>query len=412
MYPLRHLTGMAALLMATALLTASCSSSGTIEEEQVVEQRHPMVFGTSFSSSQEAASTRAPLESAFTDFKVNVWKRFGQTDQQTVMDGYKVNNTSALNWNYVDVNGQPQRYWDLDCFPYEFRAVAPYSAHVSISESGVSLNASSTPFLAQTYIDGTLANVSEPFVVAHVRRQHVDPNYEDYDIIKNTEINTEAKGNAVREVRMPFHHLVSKVGFRIFINDPQPTSLDYDVVLQSIKISVVNPAADKDFVTQSNQYDATNAQGLLNGTFSDNTTSAAEFTLLQHGKYTKTVSGVETEINFRDFLNQSTAFDLCSESSTTFSYLQQIPQENIKVHVVLKMTTDHIGPSGVIDASNEFDFDSWLTLDNSEIFNWAPDTRYIYYLHIPNLHGHEVTLNSCEILPWDEVQTSDISIEL
>jgi hypothetical protein len=47
-----------------------------------------------------------------------------------------------------------------------------------------------------------------------------------------------------------------------------------------------------------------------------------------------------------------------------------------------------------------------------EYFAWEPEKRYVYYLHIPNLLGHDIILDTCEILPWDEVQTSEIPVEL
>ncbi len=369
----------------------------------------PMTFGTTFSQAEQHVTKAATLLEQ--SFRVSTWKNFGIASQQTVMEQYQVNYdgtaTTTSKWNYVDVNGQPQRYWDLSAFPYEFRAVSPYSTNATITQDGITLNASSTPFQAQTYIDDTYSTVSEPFMVSHVKRVKNDNNYEDTDIIRNSEINNDEKADATRGVHMPFHHLISKIGFRLFINDPQPSAPDYKVFLKSIKISVVN--ADNSFITASKTYTATNAQGLGKGTFSDNTTRTGEYMLLQHGYYTEEVSGVATEVDFRRHLSKETAYDLCP------LYLQQIPQGNIKLRIQLNMETDHL-TSGAIDDRNPFDFDVLLSLDKTnttgDIFTWEPDTRYIYYLHIPNLHGHTIYVNTCEILPWDEVQTADIPIEL
>ena len=113
------------LLVAAALLVVACSSDSTLEEEKkpvpVVDDQKPMVFST---SSSEGAATRASsaLEPLHDNFKVSVWKNYGNTaSQQNVMDGYKVNYT-ASKWDYVDVvvgtHTQAQRYWDITAFPY------------------------------------------------------------------------------------------------------------------------------------------------------------------------------------------------------------------------------------------------------------------------------------------------------
>ena len=313
------------------------------------------------------------------------------------MDGYKVNYT-ASKWDYVDVvvgtNTQAQRYWDITAFPYEFRATSPYLASASLATDEITLNVSSQPFKAQTLINDAYNAtdvVSEPCIVAHVNRQKVGDDYVDMDVIANEEINTASKINATRSIIMPFHHLISKVGFRIFIDDPQPTVQNYVARLNSITISAVKSG----FISESNTYTATNAQGLRNGTFSDNTTSD-EFILLQHGLY--------SDLDLRQYLRQSDAYDLCP------NYLQQIPQGDVKIRVQLQIKT--------IDGESHeetINYDKLLSLNKTtttgDLFTWEPEKRYIYYLHIPNLHAHEIEY-TCEILSWDEVQTSDIPIEL
>ncbi len=393
-------------MLATALLIVSCSSDSTLEEEHFVDTRQPMVFGTS-SAASETTVTRA--EYLTNDFKVNTWKNFGNDNQQVVMNGYQVKSQSSTSttipytWYYENVNSQVLRYWDLSAFPYEFRAVTPYDANATITQDGITLDATSTPFKAQTYIDGTKSSADEPFMVSHVTRVKSGTDFVDTDVIKNAEINTTGKADATRGVHMPFHHIISKVGFRLYINDPQPTSPNYAVKLKNIKISVTNGIDN--FVIASNKYEATNVQGLGKGTFSEITKATANDTLLlSHSEY--------TGINFRNYLTKENAFDLCSGSSTNFDYLQQIPQGNIKIRVQLEMETDLV-ISGTAYKDNTFKFNQVLSLDPiGEIFTWDPDYRYIYYLHIPNLHGHVIYLNTCEILPWDEVQTTDIPIEL
>lgn len=384
------------LLLVAATALAACSIHGKLEEEQKVDDRMPMVFGTS-SATQETVISKAALES---NFKVSVWKSFGSSAQQNVMNGYKVEydaDGSPYKWDYTGVEGQIQRYWDLPAFPYEFRAVAPYFAGASMTPDGITI---SVPFRAQSLIDDVYNctdSQAQPGVVAHVNRVKSGSDYTDTDLIKSTEINEAAKANATREVHLPFHHLNSKIGFRVFIDNPMPLWNDYTISIQSIVIKAVKTG----FITQSGTYTATNAQGLATGTFSDNTTEN-EFTLLSHGLY---MDDDETHWNFHYHLSQETAFDL------TPDYLQQIPQEGVKLYVKLKLKTHHVEAE-----DEEFEFERHLSLDKTnldgDLFTWKPDYRYIYYLHIPNLHGHEIVIYTCEVLPWDEVQTSDIPVEL
>jgi hypothetical protein len=409
------------LLLATAILATACSSDTTLEEQQTVDTRQPMVFAASATAANDVpTATGAPamtgvtradagyLETTFNSFKVGTWKAFATSQQQTVMGGYRVNHTTDHHWNYVDVDGQLQRYWDLAAFPYEFRAVAPYTSGATITPDGLTVSAS---FRAQVLTNGVYnvsATVSEPCVVAQVSRSAESAgSYKDTDEIKQREINDAAKGDATRDVRMPFHHLVSKVGFRIYIDNPQPIDHEWDdgiggdeytVWIKQIQITVKRDG--QDFITASNTYTATNAQGLLNGTFTDNTTQSAEHTIMSHNAYT-----LENQNNLHKHLNQADAFDMTPDC------IIQLPQDNVKVHVQLTIHTNH-----VLATEQEFTYDTWLSLDKNNTagdhFTWLPDTRYIYYLHIPNLHGHEINLTSCEILPWDDVQTSDIDVGL
>lgn len=407
------------LLPVAAVLAASCSSDTTLEDEKVVDTRKPMVFGSSAAAPESV--TRAGSAPLTANFKVSAWKDFGGSGQQVVMDEYEVDYTATATpykWNYVDVKGQLQRYWDLAAFPYEFRAVSPYHATAtSISTAGITIDASSKPFRAQSYINdayNVTAADSEPYVVAHTRRAvNADGAYEDTDLIKNTEINSGVKANATREVHLPFHHLISKVGFRIFINDPQPSSPNYRVDLNKITISVVN--AENNFVIASNTYSANNAQGLGRGTFTPTKAAAAdvnakgEYELLRHDSRYLLDNNPATPVNLRKYLHLADAFDMTPDC------LHQIPQGNVKIRVQVQLETDYLKGTGV-EIENIFNYDSMLSLNNDnpagDVFTWEPDYRYIYVLHIPNVHGHEIFLHTCQILPWDDVQTADIPIGL
>ncbi len=202
---------------------------------------------------------------------------------------------------------------------------------------------------------------------------------------------------------MPFHHLISKVGFRIFIDDPQPTTPYYTITLKNIKISVVKEG----FITASNTYTA--EQGLLNGTFAS-TQMSADFPILHNEESANVYSGID----LRQYRNKNDALDLCSKSKTDYKYLYQIPQKDFKIRVELQLETVNDTQTPV--EKETFTYSQLLSIDKTnttgDLFKWDPETRYIYYLHIPNLHKHEIFLNTCEILPWDEVQTTNIDVGL
>lgn len=383
-------------LFAAACVVSSCFSSGKLREDKEVNTLSPMVFGTTVQQT-EVPQTRAAAVLP-QGFKVNTWKRFGTATQQSVMDGFKVDYTptAVTKWDYVGVNQQVQRYWDLSGFPYEFRAVSPWSDDVTITQDGISID---RLFYGQTLLSGIYNKVEsacEPFVVAQVSREDLGAGfterYLDKDLVKGKEINTNGKANGTREVHMPFHHLLCKVGFRVFIDDPQPSSPDYAVTLQSVEIRVV-----KDGFKTKGTYSATNAQGLGRGNFTDDAPVSGEYPLLlQDQAYS---------VNLREYLNRDSSFDL------TPGELQQIPQGGVKVRVKIRMQTHH---GSVVDGN--FDYDVLLSLDKNntagDLFTWEPDTRYTYYLHIPNLHAHQMFLDTCEILPWEMVQTEDIPVDV
>ena len=391
----------------------ACSTDDTLDEERRVDLRQPMRFGTSFAQSAEkTVVTRAtPLEGTHQTFKVGTWKAFGLATQQTVMDGYEVDYTETMitdygdgyNWYYEGLNGQPLRYWDLSAYPYEFRAVSPYIDGATITADGLTINAS---FKSQQIINNITTEGNEPCVVANVCRVKDGTNYEDTDKIKNAKINEAGKADATREVHMPFHHLMAKVGFKIYIDNPMPLHEAYEIYIKDIKISVVN--SDGNFITASNSYTATSAQGLGRGTFGINTTATGEHMLLEHDEdypYKEVRDNVEQNVNFHYHLNKDNAFDLAPEC------LLQIPQTGVKLRVRMEMET-----RGVEAYNEDFEYDTLLSLDPAntagDTFTWEPEKKYIYYLHVPNLHGHEIYLHTCEILPWDEVQTTDIGVGL
>lgn len=376
-------------LLATVLLIASCSSQGTIEEEKVVDLREPMRFGTTMAQTA-VEETRAALEETHTNFRVHTWKAFGQTAQQEIMNGYEVDYNSVTHWQYEGIGTQVLRYWDLAGYPYEFRAVAPClsASDVEITANNITIN---KPFKGQTLINDEYnldAADCEACVVAHVSRVKQGDDYVDTDKIKNTEINAVGKANAFREVRLPFHHLNSKIGFRIYLKEPKSTT--YTVHLQDIKIYAVYDGY-RSFVNEA-QYTAANIQGLGNGTWIPTATTSANHTLLQHGYYDEDLMQHRTH---------ETAYDM------TPQYLHQVPQGNIRLRVEATLKTS----AGKTVSINKI-LANEIVPELQEIFTWESDKRYIYYLYINDIHGLDIFLDTCEVLPWDDVESTNIDVGL
>ena len=422
MHPLRYIP-----LMMAVLLTAACSSDTTVTEVKVVDTRIPMVFGTSSASaSTETEVTRVPLEGTHQSFKVGTWKAFGTDAQQNVMDGYKVQGSAAsgggtYKWDYEGIvaGGQTQvlRYWDLSAFPYEFRAIAPYDDNTSITTGGIAINCTATNyFQSQKYEKNsdTPTSGKEPYVVAHVSRAKDGSNYVDRDIIKKTDLSS--TGEATREVHLPFHHLMTKIGFRVFIDNPAPDQKSYNVILESMIISI--HGKDGKFITASKTYNASNTEGFKRGVFSDNivetTSKSSPYVLLEHGQYYEPLSST-TLLDLHKHLHRENAYNL------TPGELLQIPQSDVEIKVEVKIKTNFNEETGQLygdGTAHEETYSRWLNIMHDEDehepshFTWLPDNRYIYYLRIGNIHEHDIFLDTCEILPWDKVGTTTIDVGL
>lgn len=392
------------LILISIVMFTACSSDKTLEDiVDDIKTESPMRFNGNGVGEEEETITRGstPLT---TGFDVSCWKNFGdEVSLQTVMDLYEVQYTAGATyqWTYDEVPGQFLRYWDLSAYPYEFRAVTPHlpNANLSILPSCLSIGLTSpglTHFKAQTFLEMSMSQPltdSEPCLVAQVNRAASNNigEYVDRDIIAQQTINTIGASNAVRPVHLPFHHLMSKVGFRLYIDDPiVPT---YDIKLSDVSISIFN-AQDK-FLVESQTYTASNEPGLLNGTFSDVTlTTTPEQPLI-------TKTGVYTSVNMANHLSHDQAFDFyCPED------MLQIPQSNLKIRVHFKML--HNGQEEYYDRLLAIDPDNL----EGDYFEWKPNVHYIYYLHIKNLVEHPIIVCTAELVPWDIVHSSNVEIGL
>lgn len=391
------------ILLSLAMLTA-CTSDKTLEEVVDISlPDSPMRFSTQREAEQNV--TRALLRQGF---QVSCWKNYPTATMQTVMDEYEVVYTTGetRNWSYEDVEGQYLKYWDLSAYPYEFRAVTPYlhKGIIDNTATGLSIDLTSgeSQFRAQTFLDDVYnqdVTASEPCLVAQVSRSrdHLSQ-YIDRDCLADQLINTATQYNPVREVNLPFHHLMSKVGFRLYIDDPTVPS--YDIRLSNVSISIFN--AKDNFQLVSQQYDAsTSGAGLLHGTFSHLTlTTTDEQPLITHQR-------AYSDVNMKDHLYKSSAFDFrCPDD------LLQIPQRDLLIHVRLSLSYNLNGED------KQFDYDSLLRLDpedpasEPQRFDWDPNCHYIYYLHLKNLELYPIVVCTAQLVPWEVVHTSDIPIGL
>lgn len=395
------------ILATTLLMMAACSSDKTLEEvDDITGHDNPMRFGTSgtFGADMENTTRAIDLEDGF---KVTCWKSFDGNNITSlpVMTDYEVayHPGDAQRWTYDDVRDQYLHYWDLSAYPYDFRACTPYLEDAHFEASGFSLNLSGSDriFCAQTFLERQYnqdLKHSEPCLIAEVKRMGKDINgsYRDFDMLKRDvagplEINTNNNSWGVRDVHLPFHHLVSKVGFRLYIDDPEVPS--YDITLSDVNISIVKDG----FMLSSKQYRADNANGLLNGTF------VQPVTVNERSLITKTEP--YSDVNMANHLNKATAFDFhCPDD------MIQLPQKELKIHARLTLSYTINGEP------KSFDYDTLLSLDGEnpagDPFDWDPNTHYIYYLHLKNLEQYPIIVCTAEIVPWEIVQTSDIEIGL
>lgn len=343
-------------------------------------------------------------------FLVSCWKHYDDAvNFQTVINSYEVAYTTdgtTKKWSYEGVRpGQYLHYWDIAGFPYEFRAVTPYIETTTLLPDGLTVNLSSASrhFWGQTFLEEQYNHSvadSEPCLVARVIRKDKDDTgaYHDYDMLVTNsdssdpvEINTATVNNPVRDVNLPFHHLMSKVGFRLYVDDPMvPTSA---IKLSNVSISIFN--AENKYLTESRLYVATDADGgMLNGTFKQETRAESQYNLI-------TKTGAYSGVNMADHLNKLSAFHFnCPDDMVV------IPQTGLKIRAKLTLTYN----------STDYEYDSLISLTgenpDGDLFTWEPNKHYVYYLHLQNLEKYPIITCTAEIVPWEVVKTEDIDIGL
>lgn len=409
-------------LAAIAMLGLSaCSKSSVIEEVEEIKPIGTDVMSFTGRVQDNEAVTRAtggtygsPMLT--TGFMVSTYKLYSTSNQQTVMEKYNVEykttgtawdgNVRAY-WDYTQVPGQYERYWDLSGFPYRFHAIAPYPTDpstVTLNDKTLKIDA---PYYYQTVhnglvqthkTDGTVTqDAAEPYMIAQVHR---DTEGKDKDLLAaegKTDINTTST-NKVRTVWMPFHHLNSKIRFGVYSLHPWVT--DNFLYIKDLTIRVTS----SNFVTAATGYTATcNATSSwridtgTSGFTSPTTKNPADLASTPLFQFD---GGKDIEGNdLRECQTQATAFFMQSKGGQV-----QLPQENVQMAVSFKLYNE---------AGTKYkqftDVPIAIQLPDETLqplHTWKPGYIYTYYLIIGGFDDKLEITFTATLTPWEDVSGS------
>ena len=398
--------GKAILALSACAVMCACATDTIVKEEDddTPESFDPMSFTCQIQDDVPTTATRATALT--TGFMVSTYKSYALTDkQQTVMDRYTVEyKTSGTAWDgnvrpywdYTQVSGQIQRYWDFSNFPYRFHAVAPCPADksaVKLTDKEVRLDKG---YSYQTVTDGVVSPSNadaEPYMLAQVHRA---ADGVDTDILaqddQHRNINTSST-SLNREVKMPFHHLNSKVRFAVYCLSPWVTA-NY-LYVKDLTVNVTS----SDFVTSASGFEATCTESsswrpdVSPFGFTGLTKAASSSTLLS---YSGMSNGTPLQDNdLRENQTQKTAnFLQCKDG------IMQIPQDGVKMTVSLKLLkANHNDYKILADIPIKLD-------DNTDVFNWKPGYIYTYYLVIGGIPNKLEIEFTCTLTPWEDISGS------
>lgn len=412
------------ILLTVALIITSCSSNTTFEEEDVIIVADPIRF----SNASEQAETRATVPSNLlkTGFLVSTYKNFSSEKWNsslalnTVMDRYRVDYKENRNdwegkvesfWNYIGIEGQKEKFWDLSAFPYRFHAVAPAHGNAVPDNSASSpVNALtydhlkiSATYSAQTFeapakavSDASACTITpsnadaEPYLVAQMQR---DNNGSDFDILKSTAM-SDASTNKVRQVPLPFHHLNCKVRFCIFTeNLAQTDRVDY---IKNLTIWAENLA------TSATGYEAHGENAWISqdgySYFKGITVPTNKVELFKYNINGTSRSYAQNDLSLHQSKASAYYFE-CPDG------IMQLPQSNVKLHVKM----DIIEKDGnTYTTFHDFEINestaNYTTVDPS---HWIAGNIYTYYLHLnfAELYLPIITA-TCTLTPWEDVSGS------
>ena len=398
--------GKAILALSACAVMCACATDTIVKEEDddTPESFDPMNFTCQIQDDVPTTATRATALS--TGFIVSTYKSYAVSDkQQTVMDRYTVEyKTSGTAWDgnvrpywdYTQVSGQIQRYWDFSNFPYRFHAVAPCpdnKSAVTLTDKEVKLDKG---YSYQTVTDGVVSPSNadaEPYMLAQVHRA---ADGVDTDILaqddQHRNINTSST-SLNREVKMPFHHLNSKVRFAVYCLSPWVTA-NY-LYVKDLTVNVTS----SDFVTSASGFEATCTESsswrpdVSPFGFTGLTKAASSSTLLS---YSGMSNGTPLQDNdLRENQTQKTAnFLRCKDG------IMQIPQDGVKMIISLKLLkADKTDYMILADIPIKLD-------DNTDVFNWEPGYIYTYYLVIGGIPNKLEIEFTCTLTPWEDISGS------
>lgn len=397
--------GKAILALSACAVMCACATDTIVKEEDddTPESFDPMSFTCQIQDDVPTTATRATALT--TGFMVSTYKSYALTDkQQTVMDRYTVEyKTSGTAWDgnvrpywdYTQVSGQIQRYWDFSNFPYRFHAVAPCPADksaVKLTDKEVRLDKG---YSYQTVTDGVVSPSNadaEPYMLAQVHRA---ADGVDTDILaqddQHRNINTSST-SLNREVKMPFHHLNSKVRFAVYCLSPWVTA-NY-LYVKDLTVNVTS----SDFVTSASGFEATCTESsswrpdVSPFGFTGLTKAASSPTLL---RYSGMSNGTPLQDNdLRENQTQKTAnFLRCKDG------IMQIPQDGVKMTVSLKLLKAKQTDYKILA-------DIPIKLDDTDVFDWKPGYIYTYYLVIGGIPNKLEIEFTCTLTPWEDISGS------
>ena len=409
-YNVISMFGKAVWALSACAVMCACATDTIVKEEDddTPESFDPMSFTCQIQDDVPTTATRA--SALTTGFMVSTYKSYAVSDkQQTVMDRYTVEyKTSGTAWDgnvrpywdYTQVSGQIQRYWDFSNFPYRFHAVAPCPADksaVKLTDKEVRLDKG---YSYQTVTDGVVSPSNadaEPYMLAQVHRA---ADGVDTDILaqddQHRNINTSST-SLNREVKMPFHHLNSKVRFAVYCLSPWVTA-NY-LYVKDLTVNVTS----SDFVTSASGFEATCTESsswrpdVSPFGFTGLTKAASSSTLLS---YSGMSNGTPLQDNdLRENQTQKTAnFLQCKDG------IMQIPQDGVKMKVSLKLLkADKSDYKTLTDVP--------IKLDDTEVFDWKPGYIYTYYLVIGGIPDKLEIEFTCTLTPWEDI-TGSLSTDL
>lgn len=397
--------GKAVWALSACAVMCACATDTIVKEEDddTPESFDPMNFTCQIQDDVPTTATRA--SALTTGFMVSTYKSYAVSyKQQTVMNRYTVeykttgtawDGNERPYWDYTQVSGQIQRYWDFSNFPYRFHAVAPCpdnKSAVTLTDTEVKLDKG---YYCQTVTDGVVSpsnDTAEPYMLAQVHRA---ADGADTDILaqddEHRNINTSST-SLNREVRMPFHHLNSKVRFAVYCLSPWVTANYLYVKDLTVKVSSL------DFVTSASGFEATCTESsswrpdVSPLGFTGLTKATSSPTLLS---YSGMSNGTPLQDNdLRENQTQKTAnFLQCKDG------IMQIPQDEVKMTVSLKLLkADQTDYKTLTDVP--------IRLDDTEVFNWKPGYIYTYYLVIGGIPDKLEIEFTCTLTPWEDINGS------